>query len=194
MSQIGHAYRSPDVSVLLGVFENIRLRYVLVGSVAALAHGVEGIEPKDLDIVPECGRENLVRLAAVLDDIEASPEPLGGHWEIQPDGEYVWVEDEITPELQKKFECWRPDPDYPNTYDFLFRSRLGNFDVVPEMAGNYQYLVQCAVPLTVGSHGIQVAHIDDLLVSLTKPRRKKDGARVRQLRSIQNRMRTSSGS
>lgn len=69
--------------------------------------------------------------------------------------------------------------------DHLFLSRYGNLDVVPEVSGTYDVLQQRAVEMQVYGYTALVAHIDDLLATLTIPRRKKDGPRVQQLRLVQ---------
>jgi hypothetical protein len=163
------------------------VRYVLVGSVAALAYGAEIGEPGDLDITPALDRQNLTRLRAVLDDIEAGPEADApfGHWEPRPDGELRWIVDETTPELLAQRANWRPDPGDPRTFDTLLCSRLGSFDIVPELGGTYDTLMKRAVRLRVWEHDLWVVHLDELLAALTVPRRPKDVPRVRQLRAIQ---------
>lgn len=181
----GCASRPPDVPALLGVLEEHRVSYVLVGSAAALAYGVEGFTPGGLDIVPDAGGDNPARLAEVLDRIEASPEPVAVRWEMKPDGEHRWVEEEMTPETRAKFEHWTPDSEDKGAFDYLFRTRLGNLDVVPEIAGSYERLIRRAASLSIRGREVRVAHIDDLLARLAIPRRKKDGERVRRLRSIQ---------
>ena len=74
-----------------------------------------------------------------------------------------------------------------STFDHLYRSRLGNFDVVPEVCGTYDTLVKRAVPMNAWGYDIRVVHIDELLAAVTLPRRPKDVPRVRQLRDIQRR-------
>jgi hypothetical protein len=124
----------------------------------------------------------------VLVEIEATLEDSGfGHWETQPDGERTWVEDEPTAEARAARADWAPDPTDCTTMDHLFLSRYGNVDVVPELSGTYETLMRRAVLMHAYGHGVWVTHIDDLLATLTVPRRKKDVARVRRLRDIQRR-------
>jgi hypothetical protein len=56
---------------------------------------------------------------------------------------------------------------------------------VPDLSGPYDRLIQRAVETSALGQRIWVAHIDDLLAALTVPRRKKDAARVHQLRELQ---------
>jgi hypothetical protein len=132
-------------------------------------------------------QENLARLAAALLEMEAmlDPDSPPGHWETQPDGERKWVVDELTPEIRASRATWRPDPRDLRSMDHLFLTRHGNFDVVPDLSGPYDRLIQRAVEISAFGQMIWVAHIDDLLAGLTVPRRKKDAARVHQLRELQ---------
>ena len=67
-------------------------------------------------------------------------------------------------------------------------TRLGNFDVVPELVGDYETLMQRARKMKVQGQEVWVTHVDELLAALTIPRRQKDVSRVRQLREIQRRL------
>jgi hypothetical protein len=180
MNKPRHIKRAPDLPALLEVLDKAALRYVVTGSVAALLYGVE-LEPGDLDITPALDPDNLQKLVAILEEIEATPESLG-HWETKPDGEKKWVEEEVTPEV---LASWQPDLDDVTTFDHLFFTRLGNFDVVPEIAGDYEVLRQGAVRTNAFGYEVWIAHVDDVLAKLTVPRREKDVARVQELRRIQ---------
>lgn len=63
----------PNVTLLLNLLNEHDVRYLVTGSAAAMLHGVE-LQPGDLDITPALDRDNLARLARVLEIIEA-PEP-----------------------------------------------------------------------------------------------------------------------
>jgi hypothetical protein len=71
------------------------------------------------------------------------------------------------------------------TLDQSFHTRYGNFDVVPEVSGTYDALMQRAIRLPAYGQAIWVAHVDDLLATVTVPRRAKDIPRVQALRAIQ---------
>jgi hypothetical protein len=170
----------PDVAALIAALESHGVRYVLTGSVAAQLYGV-ALEPGDLDITPALDRANLSRLAALLQAIDATPDGPPGHWEMQPNGERRWVADDPP----RESSVWRPDPDDIASFDHLFRSRHGRFDVVPAISGTYNELLPRATAIEAFGRAIHVAHIDDLLATLTIPRREKDALRVRELRAIQ---------
>lgn len=184
---VQHPSQPPDIPGLLGILARYSVRYVLTGSVAAQAYGVDIGQAGDLDVTPALDAENLGRLAAVLRAIDAGLDPDApfGHWETRPDGERKWIVDEATPERSALRTTWQPDPADPSTFDHLFCSRLGNFDVVPDVAGTYETLMKRAVALQAWGYDLWVVHIDELLVASTIPRRTKDVPRVRQLREIQ---------
>jgi hypothetical protein len=161
-----------------------QVRYVLIGSVAAQLYGIEA-QPGDLDVTPALDQENLTRLARLLLEIEASLTDELGHWEIQPDGERKWISEEPTPEALRERAEWVPDPENVSTFDHLFHTRYGNFDVVPNLTGDYEALIKRAKKMRAHGREIRVAHVDELLSALTVLRRKKDIPRVRQLREIQ---------
>ena len=176
-----HDCGPPDVPRLLAILEDHQVRYVISGSVAARIYGVE-LVPGDLDIVPSRETDNLVRLVEVLKVIEARPSGPFGEWEVQPDGEMKWISRPTTPQ---EVAAWTPSAKDLSTLDCLFRTRLGNFDVVPEITGSFDELKQRAVQLPAHGFNPWVAHVDDLIARLTVPRREKDIPRVTGLRKIQ---------
>lgn len=180
-----HTERAPEASKLISALAACDVRYVLVGSAAATLYGVETV-PGDLDITPALDRENLLRLGAALGHLEARPNSTGGHWTVQPNGERKWVPYDLTAEEVATFrKDWRLEPDDPGTIDHLFTTRYGNLDVVPELAGSYDVLKARATLMRVFEREVYVANIDDLLATLTVPRRDKDRARVLRLREVQ---------
>jgi hypothetical protein len=176
------------VERLLEALEAYHVRYILIGSVAAQFYGVE-VQPGDLDITPALDLDNLTRLSKLLVEIEATLPDTNeiGHWEVQPDGERKWIRCKATAEDRQERAQWAPRADDISTLDHLLHTRLGNFDIVPDLTGDYETLVERAIPMTAHGREVLVVHIDELLSALTVPRRKKDVARVRQLRMFQRR-------
>lgn len=74
----------PDVAGLLRLLDEHGVRYVVTGSGAAMLHGVD-LVPGDLDVTPALDRENLERLAALLEAIGARPRTRA----VEVDG--VWI-------------------------------------------------------------------------------------------------------
>jgi len=109
--------RPPDVPTLLRVLGEAEIEYVVTGSAAAMLHGVR-LVPGDLDIAPALDVVNLMRLAQVLESVEARQDPRApfGHWEHGDDGEQHWVETAATPEAVAARASWRPDPADPSSF------------------------------------------------------------------------------
>lgn len=174
-----HPRAQADVPRLVAVLARHDVRYVVTGSVAARLHGV-ALEHRDFDVVPDPDPDNLRRLFDVLREIEAMPFGFG-HWVTDDDGRRRWITEEATPE---RFAAWAPRVDDPASYDHLFPTRLGDFDVVPELTGRYEVLVRRAVRLDVEGVPVFVAHVDDLagpLEAAGKPRHLERLARLRAL-------------
>lgn len=184
-SEDGLKRQPPDVNALFRVLGEAGVNYVVTGSAAAMLHGVR-LVPGDLDITPALDHDNLTRLAAVLESIEARQDPRApfGHWEHGEDGEQHWVETAQTPEAIAARANWRPNAADPASFDYLLQSRHGALDVVPEVSGTYDDLIPRAVPVTIDGLRVWVESIPDLL-ALSVPRRVKDRDRVEQLRALQ---------
>ena len=181
----------PDIRALLTVLDEHDVRYVVTGSAAAMLHGV-ALEPGDLDITPARDEDNLRRLARVLELIEARQDPDApfGQWETTSEGEQRWVRREPTPKDRTARAAWQPDPTDLASFDYLLQSRYGAIDIVPAISATYEELMPRAVEIEVDSRSVLVEAIQDLLATLTVPRREKDRDRVQQLREIQRRGRT----
>lgn len=182
-----HPDKTPEVLALLDTLYKHQIKYVLIGSVAALIYGVDVPTPGDLDITPALDHDNLSRLANLLIEIEARlPDGAGGHWEIQSNGERKWFSHgEPTPEELAERAAWALDPDDVSSFDWLFYTKYGNFDVVPDLTGDYEALMPRAIQAETFSQSIWVAHVEELLAALTVPRRENDRPCVEELRKIQ---------
>lgn len=184
-SEDGLKRQPPDVTALLRVLGEARVNYVVTGSAAAMLHGVR-LVPGDLDITPARDVDNLTRLAAVLESIEARQDPSApfGYWECGDDGEQHWVKTAPTQEAVAARASWKPNPVDPASFDYLLQSRHGALDVVPEVSGTYEDLIARAVLLDIDGLRVWVESVEDLLATLTVPRRAKDRDRVEQLRAL----------
>jgi hypothetical protein len=83
------ARRVLEVDQLLDVIDAHEVEYVIIGGFAVAAHG-HPRATKDVDICPNPKRANLRRLAAALEDLEATPiDPDGfrGEFDLRPDYE-----------------------------------------------------------------------------------------------------------
>ncbi len=176
-----HEARPPQVGDILRILDERDLQYVIVGSVAALLYGVD-LQPNDLDIVPATDTENLERLVRTLDVLEARPAGPFGAWTVLPGGEMKWVSRLTT---EEELRAWTPLLQDMSTLDHGYRSRFGNFDVVPTVAGTYDELKRRAIQLPAFGCNPWVAHVDEILARLTVPRHEKDASRVALLREVQ---------
>ena len=181
MFGIHHTFRSPDVKELCAILQRHQVTYVLGGSVAAAIIGVPIDTPDDLDAIPEVSRDNLSRLAKALDNMEARPYGPFGKWTVAAIGEYQWHPRQTT---EDELDQWRPNPEDVSSFDHLYTTKHGNFDVVPEIAGTFEVLRARATTYDIGGIEVHVTHVDDLLARLTIPRRQKDVDRVALLRSL----------
>jgi hypothetical protein len=150
-----------------------------------MLHGSNTL-PGDLDIVPDVAPDNLAQLAIVLKHLEACVSQVDhvSSWGRTPEGEWKWTKRDATPIERQALLDWEPDPGDPASFDHLLYTRLGNLDVVPAIAGTYAELIPRAVGLEHGGALVQVAHVADLLATLTVPRRPKDTERVQFLRAL----------
>ncbi len=175
------AREPPQVAALLARLDAGGVRHVVSGSVAAMLHGV-ALEPGDLDVVPATDADNLARLADVLRALDARPRGPFGDWTRGDDGEWRWT---ARPTIDADLDAWAPDPADSATYDHLFRTALGDLDVVPWLTGTYDELAPRATTREVDGTSVRVASIGELLARLTVPRRAKDADRVDALRALQ---------
>jgi len=176
-----HPRAPADVPRLVAALAAREVRYVICGSVAARLHGLD-LRHNDLDVVPDLEPANLGRLFDVLRGVKASPDGFG-HW-VTDGGKRRWIVEETTPE---RLATWAPVAGDVSTFDHLFRSRHGDFDIVPELTGGYAALVRRAVRKDVDGMPVMVAGIDDLVATLEVARRPKHAGQIEALRAIQAR-------
>jgi hypothetical protein len=176
-----HEAGPPLVEAILKTLDEMEVAFVITGSVAAQLYGVD-LQPADLDIVPATDTGNLDRLLRVLDVLEARPPGPFGEWMALANGEVKWT---ARPTAEEEIQAWTPRVDDVSSLDHCYRSRFGNFDIVPSVTGTYEVLKKRAVQIPAFGCHPWVAHIDELLARLTVPRRDKDVARVGRLRDVQ---------
>jgi hypothetical protein len=78
-----------EVDPLMSVIDAHEVEYIIVGGFAVSAHGWPRAT-KDIDICPNPKRSNLRRLAAALEELEATPidlEEFEGEFDLKPDYE-----------------------------------------------------------------------------------------------------------
>lgn len=128
---------------LLETLQDHAVAFVLVGSVAIQAWGVDVGTPGDLDIVPETSPGNLARLARAMQAVEAESWPVTGRWHETAGGEFRW-EDYPNDHPLYGTTIGTSAPANIATFDSLFRTRHGELDIVPLISGTYEDLIRRA--------------------------------------------------
>lgn len=171
--------RSPELRSILAKTYRHQVRFIIVGSTAALAHGIS-LEPGDIDIVPSLDADNLARVVRLLDDVDAVPEGFG-HWISKENGRRKWIDEGFSSEL---LAGWRPNPASLASLDHLFRTPLGNLDIVPTLAGSYDDLLPTTVERPLAGIPVKVPPISDLVERLRYSNRPKDQERLARLERL----------
>jgi hypothetical protein len=154
-----------DPVALLRVLLKHRVDFVVVGGVAARLRGAPLIT-QDVDITPSAQPDNLDRLTAALEDLEARLRTSA-----EPDG----VAMPFDPALIRAGEVW------------TLVTKHGDLDLVMEPAGTdgYRDLVRDSGPLTVSRRPdvvVEVASLADVIRSKEATGREKDRAALPLLR------------
>ncbi len=161
-----------DRAALLGSQHRHGVRFVLVGGLAAQAHGAKRAT-KDADICPEWSDANLERLAAALTE-------LGARLKIG-DGSVDVLEIAIDARTIHNIEIG------------AWRTAVGDVDVllgIPResrtVLARYEQLAENATELEVDQLRILVASLDDIIRSKEVAARDKDRAALEELRPLRD--------
>ncbi len=163
-----------DPFSILATLERHRVRYVVVGGIAAQIAGAP-INTRDLDVTPARDRENLVRLAAALDEL----------------GAQIVLED-APPDVKISL-----DADTIASFASLATSTPhGRLDIVlaPTGTRGYDDLVRAATEELITDDGlvVSVASLADVVRSKAAAGRPKDVAQLPLLREALEQIRRSS--
>lgn len=152
-----------DPAAVVRALEEHGVRYVLVGGVAARLHGSPTLT-EDVDVTPDRSAENLRRLAAALEDLNARLAVAD-------------VEGGLTVPL---------DEDTFSSPVMKFTTTAGEIDVVlePTGVGGYERLEPRAVDFEVFGIRLRVAALDDIIASKEASGRSKDRAQLEVLREL----------
>jgi hypothetical protein len=152
---------------LLVALTRADIRFVIIGGIAVGVHGYVRAT-KDLDIVPDPDRGNLVRLAHLLADIHAEHVGLG---DFSPD----------------EFPFDPLDPDQlAQGANFRLNTSLGPLDIMQWIAGieaapPYPALARDAIKVTFRGHELLVAGLNHLRAMKTAAGREQDLVDLREL-------------
>lgn len=163
-----------DIRELVIALEQHHVRYVLVGSVGAIAYGAR-LATEDLDLCPATDDTNLQRIAALLQELDATllRVPARGL---------------DTIDLGRWRTLRLDDP----AEHHLFETRYGALDIVPAPLGaggwgtstSYAELSQCAVPMRPWNVPIAVADFAAIAASKRAAGRPQDRAAEPELRRV----------
>jgi hypothetical protein len=150
---------------LIGVLLDRGVEFIVVGAFAVAAHG-HPRGTKDVDICPDPAPENLRRLAAALDELDAEPLDLG----------------EFEGELDR-----RPDFDGLRAGgNWCLATRLGQLDVMQFLSGleqGYADLEPHAEERDFVGHRVRFCSYEDLIAMKEAAGRDQDVIDVRNLRA-----------
>ncbi len=154
-----------DFATIFAALARHQVRYVLVGTLGAIAHGAR-LTTADADICIDIAADNLRHVAALLKE-------LGARSAHHPQQE---IDFDDLPALQL---------DNP-TRHHLFTTPFGEIDILPEPLGfDYPQLAPRAVVKPGFGLAIPVAALDDIIASKLSARRDKDLAATPELRRLQ---------
>ncbi len=159
---------------ILGVLASHFVDYVLIGGLAALAHG-STIATADADVLPRLDIENLERLLDALEELSAAV--LVSERRLAAEAGDPWEATELNTRGAKVLtsaEAWH------------FTTDAGPLDVVMAVSGvgTYDAHAAEAEPRTVFGIAIEVAGLEQLIASKEATARPKDAAILRELQEI----------
>lgn len=159
-----------DAAAMFAVLDQHRVRYVVIGGLAAAMWGSDLPRTTDADITPARNSANLDRLATALRALEARLRVRG-----EPRGAAVPIDRAF---LTQNIVC--------------LITRYGPLDIsfVPDGTTGYDSLVSTAVIRSIGPHpGVPIADLAAIIESKTAAGRAKDLAQLPSLRRLLDRLR-----
>jgi hypothetical protein len=158
-----------DPQSILRTLDKHRVRYVLIGGLAAVAHGWPGVT-LDADVTPAGDRPNLARLAAALRD-------MGAKLRMRSLAEGVDIKLDVRT--------------FQNGTTWTFTTRHGPLDVAlsPDGTGGYSDLSRDAVVREAFGVQVTIASLEAIIRSKQAAGRSKDLAMLPLLRRVLERSR-----
>lgn len=144
---------------ILEALNRRKVRYVVIGGVAALLQGAPLVRTLDLDVTPAGDPENKRRLARALDDVGARLRAPG---------------------LEEPLAIALDERTFTGIITMTFVTRFGPFDLcfVPDGTTGYEDLARDARSVEVDGMRIPVASIADIVRSKKSAGREKDAAHL----------------
>jgi len=162
-----------DPRAVFDALDRHRVRYVLIGGMAAILHGASHVTT-DVDVVPQDARENLERLSDMLRELHARVRVSG-----EPDG----VPFDLSADALARVRVWNLQTD------------LGDVDLTFEPAGTrgFEDLRRDAIVMHLRSGDVTVASLADVVRSKEAADRPRDRAALPGLRALLTSKRRISG-
>lgn len=159
-----------DPEAILRLLGEHRVRYVLVGGLAATLYGSPYVTT-DVDITPAREPDNLAALASALEDLQAR---------IRTEGVPGGLSFDRSAEMLSRVEILN------------LTTRYGDLDItfVPSGTSGYDDLIRHAVELTIRDTRVVVAALADLIRSKEAANREKDRLTLPTLRRLLERLQT----
>jgi hypothetical protein len=159
-----------DPERLLKTLARRRVRYVLIGAVAARLQGFPRMTA-DMDLTPSREHDNLIRLAKALEDLDAKV-----YTESVPDG----LAFDCSAEALARARLWN------------LTTKAGRVDIAfePSGTGGYEDLARSAVPFSVFGVEVQAASLEDIVRSkeaADRPQYRQDVVVLRQMLAARKR-------
>jgi hypothetical protein len=154
---------------ILEVLDDHRVRYVLIGGLAAVLHGAAHVTT-DVDVVPEEAQKNLERLSAALKELDAR---------IRTTGEPGGVPFDLSAESLARVRVWN------------LQTSKGDLDITFQPSGTQGYddLQRHIVTMRVRGIDVPVASLADVIRSKEAAGRARDRAALPGLRELLSRQR-----
>jgi hypothetical protein len=154
---------------ILEVLDDHRVRYVLIGGLAAVLHGAAHVTT-DVDVVPEEAQKNLERLSAALKELDAR---------IRTTGEPGGVPFDHSAESLARVRVWN------------LQTSKGDLDITFQPSGTQGYddLQRHIVTMRVRGIDVPVASLADVIRSKEAAGRARDRAALPGLRELLSRQR-----
>jgi hypothetical protein len=172
------AQRRPlDAIRLFRVLQEHDVEFVVVGGLAAIAHGFSGTT-RAADTVPASDVENLERLAGALRELDAVLYVYPERTDLRADGSPPELDGfAFTGAHLRTRRIWQ------------FMTDAGPLDVllVIDGPGGYDVLIRNAEPRPIGDFEVMVASLDDLIEAKETAGRDKDLRALGELRRIRDR-------
>lgn len=157
-----------DPEAILRVLDEHGVRYVLIGGLAATLYGSPHVTT-DVDITPDEARDNLERLAAALDELDAR---------VRTEGEPGGLPFDRSPAMLER------------TSILNLTTRFGDLDVTFRPAGTQGYddLRRGALEMEIRDITVPVASLADVIRSKEASGREKDRLTLPTLRKLLERL------